>query len=449
MNDYKIWISYHKDEFVKQYHLREDNNHKLFATHKDASGININYMNPVYSEMVTMYYVWKNNLYNKYVGFNHYRRQFSVTRFPLDNECQIFRVLDFGNKTIYNQYAQCHNSKDMDTIIHLLNIKFGKQNPYSEHILHSYQLISNCCFLMTWENFIKLCEFLFPLLKSFALANNIYVDTVEAYYKKAFKDFNGQRVQYQTRVLSFLAERLISAWINAHLLPYVKPKKIGIIHYNTPELTTALIKSLYKHTGGCQIYIFDNSNKRPFTTNDSNVKIIDNTKCQIINFDLELEKYPRRIMRDARLSNFGSFKHCISVDKLMDIINDEFVLLDSDVILKKDISDFFNNNYACCGNKQFKHDIPRLTPYLCYLNVPLLKKNNIRYFNKNKMWAMTQIKPYCDYDTGAWILEDVNNKKLPFKCIDINQYIVHLKAGSWANKNKVNEWLQENEDLWK
>ena len=60
MNDYKIWVTYHKDELVAKYGLKEDDTHKLFASHKEIDGKNINSLNTVYSEMVTMWYVWKN-----------------------------------------------------------------------------------------------------------------------------------------------------------------------------------------------------------------------------------------------------------------------------------------------------------------------------------------------------------------------------------------------------
>ena len=40
---------------------------------------------------------------------------------------------------------------------------------------------------------------------------------------------------------------------------------ICIVHYNTPLLTEYLIKSINKFTPNSKIYIFDNSDKEPFT----------------------------------------------------------------------------------------------------------------------------------------------------------------------------------------
>ena len=66
----------------------------------------------------------------------------------------------------------------------------------------------------------------------------------------------------------------------------MRQKTEAIIHFNTPELTEALIKSIRKHGGEeYLVVIFDNSNERPFTKKMKGVKVINNRKGQI--FDLE------------------------------------------------------------------------------------------------------------------------------------------------------------------
>ena len=60
---------------------------------------------------------------------------------------------------------------------------------------------------------------------------------------------------------------------------------ICIVHYNTPLLTECLIKSINKFTPDSKIYIFDNSDKYPFTYKQHNIIYFDNTKGEIINFD--------------------------------------------------------------------------------------------------------------------------------------------------------------------
>ena len=449
MNDYRIWVTYHKDELVEKYGLKEDATHKLFASQKEIEGKNINSLNTVYSEMVTMWYVWKNAAAKSdFVGFNHYRRQFAVDRMPSKGECQVYKVLDFGRQTVYQQYAQCHNVKDMDMVLSILDKRYGDGNAYSKNIRESHTLIANCCFFMKWADFVKLCKFMFPVLDDFAAMNGC--TTVEDWKKKAEKDFGNNSTDYQTRVVSFLAERLISAWISTNLCYYVGGIDVAIVHYNTPELTEAAIRSLNKNILGCKVWVFDNSDKKPFTADIPNVEIIDNTKGQLIDFEAELAKYPDKWERDINKSNYGSAKHSMSVDKLMEMLPDGFVLMDSDVLIKNNIKEFFDKKVACVGAIEFKHDIPLLMPFLCYLNVPMLRENGIRYFNGEKMWALSNIEPNQHYDTGAWLYEEVKRANLPMKEVGIWNYVLHFGHGSWrGNAAKVKKWLGENENLWK
>ena len=102
-------------------------------------------------------------------------------------------------------------------------------------------------------------------------------------------------------------------------------KNIVIIHYNTPYLTECLVRSINLFIKNAVIYIFDNSDKDPFIKRFDNVIILDNTKGQIIDFDKWLEKYPKRKSSNGRVNNWGSAKHCYSVEKCMEILNDNFI----------------------------------------------------------------------------------------------------------------------------
>ena len=52
-------------------------------------------------------------------------------------------------------------------------------------------------------------------------------------------------------------------------------KNILIIHYNTPYLTECLVRSINLFVEGATIYIFDNSNEKPFTAKFDNVTVFD------------------------------------------------------------------------------------------------------------------------------------------------------------------------------
>ncbi len=448
--DYKIYVTYHNDDLVEKHHLSEDEHHVLFASHREIDGENINALNPVYSEMVTMYYVWKNNLKTDYVGFEHYRRHLKVLHMPKDGECQIYLYHNMHGLTVYKQYAKWHNVSDLDTILSIVDEKYGKGNIYTTYIKESDILIPNCTFVMKWEDFTSLCEFMFPILEEFGKRCGMEdgFGTLEDWTQKAVKDFGKEgNIIYQRRVVSFLAERLISAWIYNNLKQW-NGIDVAVVHYNTPKLTSAAVMSLNKYCPKCHITVFDNSDLRPFVNNFDNVEVIDNTKGQIIDFDKMLSKFPKKENGDRNKSNFGSAKHCKSVDVLMKYLPNGFILIDSDILLFAKISAFIDTTKAIIGNLNKKEGIELIDPFICWINVPMLKKNKISYFNGSKMWALSDKYPNNRYDTGAWVLEAVKNKKLPWGSIDIWKYIVHFGHGSWREKN-VSRWLESHENLFK
>src|SRR5574344_2987712 len=72
-----IWMTYHDDQLLTEYNLKETNTISLFkGNDTSVKGKNINHLNRFYSELTTMYYVWKNRIESQLVGFCHYRRPF-------------------------------------------------------------------------------------------------------------------------------------------------------------------------------------------------------------------------------------------------------------------------------------------------------------------------------------------------------------------------------------
>ena len=216
---YTIYTTFHKDEFINEYNLHEDEHHKLFPAHKSVNGNNINLMNPVYSEMVCMWYVWKNNLKSDYVGFEHYRRKLDVKNPPEKGYCYVFEEVTFG-ETIYQQYSRWHNHKDLDFVIDILEEFYGKDNEYSKTIRESKILLPFCTYMMSWEDFTEMCSYLFDIIDKYSEKVGItgYTEvSLDKWKQKAFREFNGINWKYQTRFIAFLSERLISTWIQTHL----------------------------------------------------------------------------------------------------------------------------------------------------------------------------------------------------------------------------------------
>lgn len=234
-------------------------------------------------------------------------------------------------------------------------------------------------------------------------------------------------------------------------------KNIVIIHFNTPLLTECLVRSINLFVKDAKIYIFDNSDKLPFTAKFDNVTVMDNTKGQIINFDEWLKKYPKRTSSFGKTNKWASAKHCYSVEKCMEIINDNFILLDSDVLLKKDISELFDEEsiYVAEVIKQPRFNVKRVLPFICYINTKMCVKNNIHYFDEKHMYGLNTSSECERYDTGSSFY--LNTSEFMHKEIKNDEYIVHYKAGSWVDTARslhhykqidFKQWLKKYKKYW-
>lgn len=225
---------------------------------------------------------------------------------------------------------------------------------------------------------------------------------------------------------------------------------VVIVHYNTPELTEAAIRSLNKHTPGCHVIVFDNSDERPFTAVMSNVEVLDNTKGQLIDFTAWLDTFKDR--EPSPGNDYGSAKHCYSVQWIFEHRKRPFVLMDSDVLIKEDISFLWDNRYVFtghvgCNTRRFGFTVNRLEPFLCYIDMPIVRTFGLTYFNPRKMWNLVSDIPDSRYDTGAWFLEQCKARKLSYRDIDLSPYTVHLRHGSWKDKD-VTAWMKQYKSLY-
>jgi len=212
MEKISIWITYHDDMQVKEYHLEEDDVFHLFKGNDlTVEGDNINHLNSFYSEITTFYWIWKNNIRSKTIGFCHYHRIFSHIVDVELGTCQVMQIANMGY-TVEGHYRMAHNYNDMYDIIEILNEKYGEGNVYSKYLLKETVFIPFCCFVMVYEDFEKLCEFLFPILFAFDKKNSLNMEAAN-YRRKAERDFRYGNVDYQQRAISFLAERIISAYL--------------------------------------------------------------------------------------------------------------------------------------------------------------------------------------------------------------------------------------------
>lgn len=226
-------------------------------------------------------------------------------------------------------------------------------------------------------------------------------------------------------------------------------KKICIVHYNTPYALTCLIKSINLHVNDAYIYVFENSDKELFVNTFDNVEIFDNSHGQILDYETILQNYPDRFKTESKNNGWASFKHCLAIDKCMDLIDDNFVLLDSDVLIKKDFSDLYQEDKIAVGEYESYYE--RLAPYICFINVNLCKKHNIRYFNEDYILGIKFYKDKQKYDTGSYFYKEI--KKYDYETIKIKDYIVHYQSGSFSSnliskKTTLNEWVNNFKQYW-
>jgi hypothetical protein len=86
-----------------------------------------------------------------------------------------------------------------------------------------------------------------------------------------------------------------------------------------------------------------------------------------------------------------------------------------------------DTSYATIGS--YNETMHRIDPYFQYLNLELL---TIDYFDATRMLGLST-DDYTKYDTGASFTEDIISKSLPYRIIDIEEYVEHFGGGSWVN----------------
>ena len=216
-------------------------------------------------------------------------------------------------------------------------------------------------------------------------------------------------------------------------------KKISffIVNYNTTDYIHLLVSSIHKFVKSFKydIWIFDNSDKEKLVLDKSwkDVHIIDNTKGQLINYDKEVYKYCNKEKSEVFVG-FISVKHALAVQYGLNCpdISDDFILCDSDIVLKKDI-DFINDKFACIGRIRYDgRNIPRLLPFLCYINKRTYRKYGLTYFDPTRFHGciLPDGSSRTGYDTGGCLFEDIVCKGLEYRTVDIFEYCVHFGSGS-------------------
>ena len=189
-----IYTVYHDDKLINEYNLNEDKHHKLFGTHKNMPGDSINYLQKIVNEGAAIYYVCKNNLKSDYVGFEHYRRRFIIND-----------IKELNSDTCYVAYLDDNGPYYCDEFEMEFKILFSLLDKnYYNYFMFNKKIIGSELFIMFWNNYVKMCEFIFDIMFKFdkLLGGNMDIEN----YKRIYNED-----MYKARW--HILERLISAYI--------------------------------------------------------------------------------------------------------------------------------------------------------------------------------------------------------------------------------------------
>jgi hypothetical protein len=189
--------------------------------------------------------------------------------------------------------------------------------------------------------------------------------------------------------------------------------------YNTPEITEYMLKTFTNLYPNTKILICENS------SDDQTENI------------LKVNKIPY-------IRNKNGL-HSPSVDLLLDSVSTDYALLvDTDVLFLKDLSDVFKTFIdlditlmgEIVGDRGGKKLHKRVNPWHCFINVKKIKENNIKFHDEKRLKSRNEIR----YDVGASFFEDIRKAKLKIGEFNgENIYYKHFEGMSWrVNKYKKN-----------
>lgn len=178
----------------------------------------------LYGEGSRIYWIWKHCELKDYVGFCHYSKYFGFYD-NVPNMDEIFKKWDcvatrpLNVKNLFKQYTKCHNNDDLVWLSQIIKRQHPQMFKKFVYVMMNPFLFSCNMFIMKKEDFIKYCEFVFPILQEFDMLRNFrtskdaknYVIKNKDKYIKKFAPNNS--IDYQSRIDGFLLERLTTTYL--------------------------------------------------------------------------------------------------------------------------------------------------------------------------------------------------------------------------------------------
>lgn len=217
-------------------------NHKII--YNTTCDNKLNNLKTCYGEMYTVYdlYINHRDELPDFIGLEHYRRFFDDFENIYDslknniNDIALINRALLGKQSIYQYYCMHHSKQDIDLIINIIKELYPEYAEDTDIVLDRHYMYVCNMFVMSKDNFIKYCDWLFPILDKFNdIRNFTSYDDVRKYILKHASDYpitvrsivNGENtVNYQGRLHGFICERIFNIFIHHNFKNILELKMI-------------------------------------------------------------------------------------------------------------------------------------------------------------------------------------------------------------------------------
>ena len=190
-------------------------------------------MEHAYSEGARIHALWKAGYHKKtkYIGTAHYRRYFEFfDKVPnldeiFEEHDAMYELFDLGWPSIERNYIACHNIKDLEMCIDIINTKFPEYAEAAEVSMVNMDFVPCNIFILKSEMFDEWCKFVFGVLDEYNKIMGFKTDLdVTNYVVNHMDDYVNLKggppnndTSYQSRIQSFLIERLSSIFFKKNI----------------------------------------------------------------------------------------------------------------------------------------------------------------------------------------------------------------------------------------
>ena len=240
-----------------------------------------------------------------------------------------------------------------------------------------------------------------------------------------------------------------------------------IINANSNIFTNITIKSILKFYPTAKIFIIDAFANIGYkfqlidSEDSKNIEVINGISPfnghLIINLhqtelsEDQISTVKQKLLCDNEIYiyNTGDLNHTMNIQYAIDLIDQNFILLDCDAPLIQPI-DFIENNFITIAQiKDYQiedqrvflsRSYTRFIPFIQFMNVKMIKDNGIKYYSeellaKNLDLALLTTKDHILlFPTGSIFLKQILKMNILYKNIEYSKYVDHFNGATWKNK---------------